>query len=109
MASRSSGLMALPDPRAVSPCIEKDGLGWRFSPSEAPVTFGFSRIVERSSELTAELHVETTGSGEREHVLRRRVNLLGSRTPADLAKDLDLATDMAGWPWRKIIEQAFAS
>jgi hypothetical protein len=90
--------------------IEKDGLGWKFLPAEAPVVFGFSRIVERSAELTAELHVQTIGKGGApEHVLRRRVNMLGSRTPADLAKDLDLATDMAGWPWRKIIEQAFAS
>lgn len=93
----------------MSPRLVKDGLGWRFSPTEAPVTFTFSRIVERSAELTAELHVQTLGKGASEHVLRRRVNLLGSRTPADLSKDLDLATDAAGWPWRKIIEQAFAS
>lgn len=109
MASRSSGLMALPDPKTMAPSLVRDGLGWRFSPSDAPVTFGFSRLVERSAELTAELHVQTVGKEAPEHVLRRRVNLLGSRTPADLAKDLDLATDAAGWPWRKIIEQAFAS
>ncbi len=100
--------MALAEQPAREP-LEKDGLGWRFNPAEAPVTFGFSRIVERSSEITAELHVQSIGNGERQHVLRRRVNLLGSRTPADLAKDLDLATDAAGWPWRKIVESAFAS
>jgi hypothetical protein len=67
----------------------------------------FSRIVERSSELTAEIHVQTRPGSD--HVLRRRINLLGARAPADLAKDLDLATDSAGWPWRRIVESAFAS
>lgn len=100
--------MAVAETRGRAPEIVKDGLGWRISPPDAPVTIGFSRIVERSSELTAEIHVQTAGR-EPAHVLRRRVNLLGSRTPADLAKDLDLATDSAGWPWRKIIESAFAS
>lgn len=109
MASRSSGLMALPDARAASPRLVKDGLGWRFLPAEAPVSFTFSRIVERRDELTAEIHVQTIGKGDTGHVLRRRVNLLGSRTLSDLAKDLDLATDMAGWPWKKIIEQSFGS
>jgi hypothetical protein len=109
MASRSSGLMAVADTRDLAPRLVKDGLGWRFSPADAPVTIGFSRIVERSSELTAEIHVQTAGTDAPQHVLRRRVNLLGSRTPSDLAKDLDLATDAAGWPWRKIVEQAFAS
>lgn len=110
MASKSSGPMALAEtPRPHAPPLVKDGLGWRFSPPDAPVTMGFSRLLERSSELTAEIHVQTAGHGAPEHLLRRRVNLLGSRTPADLAKDLDLATDAAGWPWRKIIESAFAS
>lgn len=86
--------------------LVKDGLGWLFSPSQAPLVFGFSRLIERSSELTAELHVQTVG---REHIMRRRINLLGPRAPADLAKDLDIATDGAAWPWRKLIEQAFAS
>lgn len=86
--------------------LARDGLGWLFTPSQAPVILGFSRLIERSSELTAELHVQTVG---REHIMRRRINLLGPRAPADLAKDLDLATDGAGWPWRKLIEQAFAS
>lgn len=102
--------MAVADSRGLEPTLTKDGLGWRFAPADAPVTFGFSRIVERSSEITAELHVQAIKKGgEREHLLRRRVNLLGSRTPADLAKDLDLATDNAGWPWRKIVESSFAS
>lgn len=109
MASRSSGQMAVADQRSMAPRLTRDGLGWRFSPADAPVTFGFSRLVERRDELTAELHVQTLGKDEPEHVLRRRVNLLGARAPADIAKDLDLATDNAGWPWRKIIEQAFAS
>lgn len=100
--------MAVSEATERAPVIAKDGLGWRFSPAEAPVTIGFSRIVERSSELTAEIHVQTAGN-DPTHVLRRRVNLLGARTPADLSRDLDLATDAAGWPWRKIIEQAFAS
>ena len=96
---------------APSPRLSKDGLGWVFRPAEAPVTFGFSRIVERSSEITAELLVQTVGGKLQPaaHVLRRRVNLLGSRTPADLAKDLDLSTGAAGWPWRQIVESAFAS
>jgi hypothetical protein len=102
--------MALPDPRQHAPRLSKDGLGWVFRPAEAPVSFGFSRIVERSSEITAELLVQAIGgSGAPAHVLRRRVNLLGSRTPADLAKDLDLSTNGAGWPWRSIVESAFAS
>lgn len=91
------------------PRLTKDGLGWMFRPSQAPVVFGFSRIVERSAETTAELHVQSITNGTYEHVLRRRVNLLGSRTPADLAKDLDLSTGAAGFPWRQIVESAFAS
>ena len=102
--------MALPDTRIQAPRLSKDGLGWVFLPAEAPVSFGFSRIVERSSEITAELLVQAIGgAGGPAHVLRRRVNLLGSRTPADLAKDLDLSTNGAGWPWRSIVESAFAS
>lgn len=102
--------MALPERQPQPPRLIKDGLGWVFRPAEAPVTFGFSRIVERSSEITAELLVQTIGgSGGPSHVLRRRVNLLGSRTPSDLAKDLDLSTGAAGWPWRQIVESAFAS
>lgn len=101
--------MALADARGGGTPLERDGLGWRFTPAEAPVTFGFSRIVERRDEITAELHVQTRSPNGPQHVLRRRVNLLGSRTPADLAKDLDLSTDAAGWPWRKIVESAFAS
>lgn len=100
--------MAIADQPVREP-LEKDGLGWRFFPAEAPVSFGFSRIVERSSEITAELLVQSITKDGPTHVLRRRVNLLGSRTPADLAKDLDLATDGAGWPWRKIVESSFAS
>jgi hypothetical protein len=90
----------------LKPGIDKDGLGWRFVPVEAPTIFYFSRIVERSSELTAEVYVQ---NANHEHVLRRRMNLLGMRAPDDLAKALDVATDAAGWPWRKIVEQAFAS
>jgi hypothetical protein len=101
--------MAFPDPESLSPRLIKDGLGWRFSPAEAPVTFTFSRLAERRDELTAELHVQTRGSDAPQHVLRRRVNLLGTNTPKTLAGDLDLATDAAGWPWRKIVEQAFGS
>lgn len=100
--------MALAEDRA-GPRLDKDGLGWKFYPNDAPVSFGFSRLVERSAEVTAELHVESLTGERPTHVLRRRVNLLGSRTPADLAKDLDIATDGAGWPWRRIVEQAFAS
>lgn len=99
----------MPEPAPVAPTVKRDGLGFKFLPAEAPVSMTFSRIVERSSELTAEIHVQTRNGRAPEHVLRRRVNLLGSRTPADLAKDLDLATDAAGWPWRKIVESAFAS
>ncbi len=102
--------MALPETRMpLSPRLSKDGLGWVFHPAEAPVRFGFSRIVERSSEITAELLVQSINGAGFQHVLRRRVNLLGSRTPADLAKDLDLSTGSAGFPWRQIVESAFAS
>lgn len=97
------------EPARRLPRLEREGLGFRFNPAEAPVSIGFSRIVERREELTAEIHVQTRSSGQYEHVLRRRVNLLGSRTPADLARDLDQATDSAGWPWRRIVESAFAS
>lgn len=101
--------MPAASPQPLPPRLKRDGLGWLFYPSSAPVTMGFSRIIERSAELTAELHVQANGRGEPEHVMRRRVNLLGPRTPADLARDLDLAAEGASWPWRKIIEQAFAS
>lgn len=101
--------MALADQRPPREPLERDGLGWKFYPTEAPVTFSFSRIVERSSEITAELHVESLTNDGAEHVLRRRVNLLGANTPKNLAADLDHATDAAGWPWRKIVESAFAS
>lgn len=99
--------MVVADRPAPEPRLVKDGLGWRFSPAEAPVTITFSRIVERSSELTAEIHVQSVGEGDERHVLRRRVNLLGTNTPKTLASDLDSATDGAGWPWRRIVEQAF--
>jgi len=107
--SRSSGLMVVAEREEPESRLVKDGLGWRFSPAEAPVTITFSRIVERSSELTAELHVQSSGPDEATHILRRRVNLLGTNTPKMLAADLDQATDMAGWPWRRIVEQAFGS
>lgn len=101
--------MALPDPDIRPPTIQRDGLGFRVEPVEAPVSLTFSRIVEKTAELTAEIHVQTRIGRSPEHILRRRVNLLGTRTPADLARDLDVATDSAGWPWRKIVESAFAS
>jgi hypothetical protein len=101
--------MAVADRPTAAAQLVRDGLGWQFAPADAPVTFTFSRIVERSSELTAELHVQTLGTPEPQHVLRRRVNLLGTTTPKTLANDLDLATDGAGWPWRRIVEQAFGS
>lgn len=107
MAYRWSPVVAEPSRRPSR--LEREGLGFRFNPAEAPVSIGFSRIVERREELTAEIHVQNRSSGQYEHVLRRRVNLLGSRTPADLARDLDQATDSAGWPWRRIVESAFAS
>lgn len=97
------------EPAKRAPRLEREGLGFRFNPAEAPVSIGFSRIVERREELTAEIHVQNRSTGQYEHVMRRRVNLLGSRTPADLARDLDAATDSAGWPWRRIVESAFAS
>lgn len=106
---RSSVLVALSEIRVAGPSLTKDGLGWQFAPPEAPLTFGFSRIVERRDEVTAELHVQTIGKDGAQHLMRRRVNLLGSRTPADLARDLDTLSDGAGWPWRRIVEQAFAS
>jgi len=104
MALRSSDLSKSPAPR-----LQRDGLGWQFLPAQAPVSFGFSRFAERSSETTAELHVQRLSGDGREHVLRRRVNLLGSRTLSDLARDLESATEGAGFPWKQIVEQAFAS
>src|SRR5688500_17819523 len=99
----------MPEPSPSAPTIRRDGLGFCVEPADAPVSMTFSRIVERSSELTAESHLQTRSPPAAEHGLRRRVNRLGPRTPADLAKDLDIATDAAGWPWRRIIESAFAS
>lgn len=104
MASMLSDLSQTSAPRLV-----RDGLGWQFLPAQAPVSFSFSRFTERSSETTAELHVQALSGGGREHLLRRRVNLLGSRTLADLARDLEVATEGAGFPWRRVVEQAFAS
>lgn len=106
MALRSSDLNS----RHMSgPQLKRDGLGWQFLPALAPVSFGFSRFAEKSSETTAELHVESLTGERPEHLLRRRVNLLGSRTLSDLARDLDNATEGAGFPWKRIVEQAFAS
>lgn len=95
-------------PRVTGPRLRRDGLGYRYEPAEAPVSMTFSRLVERREELTAELHVQTVRMPQ-EHVLRRRINLLGARAPENLAKELDQATDSAGWPWRRIVEAAFAS
>lgn len=88
------------------PVLERAGLGWRYVVPEHGVAFSFDRIVERRDELTAEM-VATLIDGS--YLLRRRVNLMGSRSLVELGRDLDELTGAAGLPWRRMLEAACGS
>lgn len=86
--------------------FERFGLGWVFRPPQAPVTITFDRLAERRDEVTAELHVTTRDGG---HLVRRRLNLLGSRSLSDLARDLEDLDGGGGWPWKRILVEGCES
>ena len=80
--------------------FERTGLGWTYRPREAPVILTFDRLVERRDEVTAEVHI-TLADGA--HVARRRLNLLGSRSLTDWARELEDFDGGAPWPWRTVL------
>lgn len=98
--------MALPDTQQRSEVFRRFGLGWQFLPPEAPVVMTFLGVTDRRGEVRAEVLVEHRGGG---HLLRRYINLLGSNTFRDLARDLSAADGGAGFPWPRILESAFES
>lgn len=83
--------------------LERAGLGWRWTTAEQDVAITVDRIVERRDEITGEILVTTLAGG---YLLRRRINLMGSRSIADLSRDLDEASAKSGLPWRRWLESA---
>ena len=75
-------------------------------PPQAPVIMTFTSVMEKRGEIRAELHVQTESGG---HMLRRYLNLLGSSSVRDLARDLSSADGGAGFPWPAILESATES
>jgi hypothetical protein len=96
-----------PDKTAREAPFRRFGLGWQYRPPEAPVVMTFSSVSERRGEVRAEIHVQSVISGG--HMLRRYLNLLGSRSLDDLAKDLSNRDGGVGFPWRSILEAATES
>lgn len=88
------------------PVLERAGLGWRWTKAGEDVVITVDRIVERRDEITGEVLVTTTTGG---YVLRRRVNLMGSQSLSNLARDLDEASGKAGVPWKRWLESACGS
>ena len=87
--------------------FKRHGLGWQYRPPEAPVVMTFSSVSERRGEVRAEIHVQSATTGG--HMLRRYLNLLGSRSLDDLAKDLASRDGGGSFPWRSILEAATES
>lgn len=95
--------MALaPERQGTEPTFRRFGLGWQYRPPEAPVVMTFASVSEKRGEVRAEIHVQSARTGG--HMLRRYVNLLGSRSLDELAKDLANRDGGAGFPWRSILE-----
>lgn len=92
--------MALAEPIQPEPPFRREGLGWRFDPPGAPVVLRFSRLADHREETTAEVHVARRDG---EHIFRRRVNLLGSRTQADLVKELRERAEGLDVDWASVV------
>lgn len=86
--------------------FERHGLGWIFRPPYAPVTLTFDRLVERRDEVTSEVHVTLRAGG---HLARRRLNLLGSRSFTEFARELEDTRPDTNWPWRKMLVEGCES
>jgi hypothetical protein len=86
--------------------FKRFGLGWQFRPPDAPVVMTFTSVSEKRGEVRAEVHVQTLDGG---HMLRRYLNLMGSRSMDELVKDLNKADGGAQFPWPKILESATES
>jgi hypothetical protein len=84
------------------------GLGFQYRPPGVPVVMTFTSVLDKpsSGELKVELHVELATGG---HILRRYLNLLGSRSLVELARDLAGVPGLGGMPWSAIIESATES
>lgn len=96
----------MPEPVTIRTPFRAYGTGWRFEPPQVPVYLTFDLLAERRDEVTAELHIQTLDGG---FLARRRLNLLGSRSHVDLAKELADCDGGAGWPWRQIIAEGCES
>lgn len=92
---------------AGEPRFKRYGLGWQYRPPEAPVVMTFTSVSEKRGEVRAEVHVQSARDGG--HMLRRYLNLMGSRSVDDLVKDLVKADGGARFPWAKILESATES
>lgn len=99
-------MVALPEPLHRLPPFERHGMGWIFRPSYAPACLTFDRLVDRKDELTAEIHV-TTKIGR--HLIRRRLNLLGSRSHSDLARELGDIDGCENVQWKRVIAEGCES
>lgn len=86
--------------------FKRFGLGYQYRPPEAPVVMTFDNVSERRGEVRAEVHVESVGGG---HILRRYLNLLGSNSAKDLARDLAAVPGCDRYPWPRILESATES
>lgn len=99
--------MALPADAADNGRVwRRFGMGWQFRPPAAPVVMTFTNVADKRGELRTELHVQNARGG---HMLRRHLNLMGSKSVDDLAKDLARADGGAGFPWGSILESATES
>lgn len=98
--------MALAIERMDDQPFKRHGLGWQFRPPTIPVVMTFTNVSEKRGEVRAEVHVQTAAGG---HMLRRYLNLLGSNSVRDLAKDLAAADGGAGFPWGAVLESATES
>lgn len=67
----------------------------------------FTNVSEKRGELRAEIHVQSAKNNG--HMLRRYLNLMGSKSVDDLVRDLGKADGGAAFPWAKVLESATES
>lgn len=86
--------------------FRRQGMGWVFSPPDAPVILAFDRIDEKGGDTWAEVHVTLRDGG---HLARRRVNLLGGTSFSTFVKELASVDGGGGWPWQAILSSGCES
>jgi hypothetical protein len=91
----------------VSARFRREGLAYRFAPAEAPAILHFSRPADHRDELTFEVAVRRPDGN---HVLTRRINLLGSTIRGSMKELIDeLTSEVKGPDWKRLLREACES